>query len=122
MVGLGLGLSSCGNDGTNLARQACSHVDRSISYLRQSEHQPDQTDANRLVQEAYVELRNALPIAANAAYDDGQWQALMTTISESNRVPEATLVSALTAQCQMAYQSPFQAPAKSIPPPPSSTP
>ncbi len=41
----------------------------------------------------------------------------MTTISESDRVPETTLVDALTAQCRMADNSTFNQP-----PPPSSIP
>ena len=64
-------------------------------------------------------MRQALPIAAQAAYRDGQWQALMTTVSESNRVPETTLVTALQQQCQQADSSTFDQapPPSSIPPP-----
>ncbi len=76
--------------------------------------------AGQLQQEAYIQLRQALPIAAQAAYHDGQWQALMTTVSESNRVPETTLVSSLRAQCQQADSSAFgQAPPPSSIPPPA---
>jgi hypothetical protein len=117
VVGLGATLSACGNSGTVLAKQACSHVDRSLSLLTQAAHQSDPATAARLQQQAYNQLRQALPIAAEAAYHDGQWQALMTTVSESNRVPEATLVDALRAQCQQADSSIF-----GQPPPPSSIP
>ena len=72
----------------------------------------DLADAPRsaqLSQQAYTQLRLALPIAAEAAYRDGQWQALMTTVSESNRVPETTLVPALAGPVrrrrQLALQS-----------------
>ncbi len=125
-IGLAVGLSACGNSGTALAKQACSHVNRSISLLAESGHQTDAGQTADLQQQAYNQLRDALPIAAQAAYQDGQWQALMTTISESNRVPESTLVSALQAQCQQADSSTFnQAPPPSSIPPPapvSSTP
>ncbi len=118
-TGLGASLSACGNSGTTLAKQACSHIDRSIRLLEQSDHQPDGTQAAQLAQQAYKQLRTALPIAAEAAYQDGQWQALMTTVSESNRVPESTLVDALSAQCSQADSSIFgqTPPPSSIPPP-----
>ena len=119
-LGLGGTLSACGGgNGTALAKQACTHVDRSISLLKESAQQSDKMDAARLTQRAYIELRDALPIAAQAAYLDGQWQALMTTVSESNRVPETTLTSALAAQCRVADSSTFDQapPPSSIPPP-----
>jgi hypothetical protein len=119
-LGLGSALSACGSgNGTALAKQACTHVDRSIGLLKESAQQSDKTDAARLTQRAYIELRDALPIAAQAAYLDGQWQALMTTVSESNRVPETTLTTALAAQCRVADSSTFDQapPPSSIPPP-----
>ncbi|MBF6557010.1 MAG: hypothetical protein IVW52_12745 [Acidimicrobiales bacterium] len=119
-LGLGCALSACGSgNGTALAKQACTHVDRSIGLLKESAQQSDKIDAARLTQRAYIELRDALPIAAKAAYLDGQWQALMTTVSESNRVPETTLTTALAAQCRVADSSTFDQapPPSSIPPP-----
>jgi hypothetical protein len=119
-VGLGASLSACGNSGATLARQACTHINRSIALLQESGQQPHHLEAAQLKQQAYDQLRTALPIAAEAAYQDGQWQALMTTVSESNRVPEPTLVSALKAQCSDADSSPFgQPPAPSSIPPPA---
>jgi hypothetical protein len=122
VLGLSATLSACGGiSGTALAKQACTHIDRSITLLRESERQTDLTEAARTKERAYIELRDALPIAAQAAYQDGQWQSLMTTVSESNRVPETTLTSALTAQCGMADRSTFnQAPPPSSIPPPAS--
>lgn len=117
VVGLGIGLSACGNAGTSLARQACTYVNRSIALLKEAQHQRTSSEYMMFQQQAYNELRRALPIAAEAAYRDGQWQALMTTVSESNGVPETTLVSALTAQCGQADRSTFDQP-----PPPSSIP
>jgi hypothetical protein len=117
VIGLGATLSACGNSGTALAKQACGHIDRSLTLLARSDHQTDAGAATQLKQQAYQQLRQALPIAAEAAYHDGQWQALMTTVSESNRVPETTLVDALQVQCQQADSSTF-----GQPPPPSSIP
>ncbi len=117
VIGLGATLSACGNSGAGLAKEACGHIDRSLSLLARSSRETDPATAAQLQRLAYQQLRQALPIAAEAAYHDGQWQALMTTVSESNRVPESTLVDALTAQCQQADSSPF-----GQPPPPSSIP
>jgi hypothetical protein len=119
VIGLGATLSACGNDGTALAKQACSHIDRSVELLKASGHQAEATKSAQLASQAYDQLRQALPIAAQAAYRDGEWQALMTTVSESNRVPEATLITALQQQCQQADSSPFDQapPPSSIPPP-----
>lgn len=118
-VGLGSALGACSDNGTALAKQACTHVNQSLSLLRQSDQPARQEQATELKERAYVQLLTALPIAAQAASQDNQWQALMTTISEGNRVPETTLVSALTAQCQVADSSTFDQapPPKSIPPP-----
>jgi hypothetical protein len=119
MVGLGAFLSACGNNAAALAEQACSHVNRSLTLLDQASKETDGTAAAQLREKAYIQLRQALPIAAQAAFRDGQWQALMTTVSESNRVPETTLVAALRVQCQQADSNVFgQAPpSKTIPPP-----
>lgn len=119
IIGLGVVLSACGTNGTALAQQACTHINRSIKLLDEAEHQSDPAASAAVRQKAYLQLRAALPIAAEAAYDDGQWQALMTTVAESSRVAESTLVPALQAQCQEADSSVFgqQAPPTSIPPP-----
>jgi hypothetical protein len=117
-LGFGVLLSACSNSGLTLAKQACSHIDQSITLLHEADLKADRHEAAQLKQHAYDQLRNALPLAAEAAYHDGQWQALMTTVSESNRVPETTLVSALQAQCGEVASSIFGQPA----PPPSSIP
>lgn len=94
-------------------------MNSSISLFTRAEHESDPSTATALRQKAYLQLRQALPIAAQAAYHDGQWQSLMTTVSESSRVPESTLVSALRDQCQQADSSTFgqPSPPSSIPPP-----
>jgi hypothetical protein len=119
VIGLGVTLSACGNSGTTLAQQACGHIDRSLTLLARSTHETDAVTANTFKEQAYQQLRQALPIAAEAAYHDGQWQALMTTVSESNRVPESTLVDSLRVQCQQADSTTFgqPSPPSSIPPP-----
>jgi hypothetical protein len=123
VVGIGLSLSACGNSGTTLAQQACAHINRSIALLKKSEHHSNPSEAAKLQLEAYNQLRDALPITAEAAYDDGQWQALMTTVSESNRVPETLLVGALQQQCTAADSTVFgqqgAPPPDSLPPGPS---
>jgi len=118
ILGIAVSLAACSNSGTGLAQQACSHINRSIALLKESDHPSGQSTAETLQVQAYDQLRAALPIAAEAAYQNGQWQALMTTVSESNRVPETTLVPALKAQCTDADTTIFgqQAPPASIPP------
>jgi hypothetical protein len=118
-VGLGVVFAACSNSGLTLAKQACTHIDRSITLLHASDLKADQHNASQLKENAYDQLRNALPLAAEAAYQNEQWQALMTTVSESNRVPETTLVTALKAQCGEVDSSVFGQPAA---PPPTDLP
>ena len=47
-------------------------------------------------------LLKATPSAAAATSIDGSWNALMTTISEAQRVPLENLVPSLTRLCQVA--------------------
>ena len=56
----------------------------------------------QLRRQADAELRAALPLAAAANSDDGSWNALMTTISESATVDETHLIPSLKAQCVQA--------------------
>ena len=103
-----LGLSACSNGGGQaLAQQACAHVNRSIAdYERANRPGTPPAVAARLLREADVELRAALPLAAQANSDDGSWNALMTAISESAVVDEGHLVPSLHAQCVEADTNP----------------
>ena len=85
-------------DATAYGRQACNDVTRSIALFQTSEHEPPATAA-KLRAQALAELRKALQPASLANATSGVWQPLMATLSESNRVPEANLVSALRQQC-----------------------
>jgi len=98
-------LAACGSGGTALARQACGLVDQSVAQLSRASHASSAAAASADQQRAYVDLRRALPIAASANSADGEWNALMTTISESARVPEQHLVAALRSQCQLAFSA-----------------
>jgi hypothetical protein len=70
-------------------------VSSSITLYESSLSGKTPSEAIHLQDEAYDQLQLGLQPAALAAGDNGQWQALMTTISESSRVPERVLVSAL---------------------------
>ncbi len=100
-----LGLSACssGSDGQALAQQACVHVHRSVVDYERSvvTGTPSATVAD-LQAKAADELRDALPLAAQANSDDGSWNSLMTTISEGANIDEAHLLPALKAQCVVA--------------------
>lgn len=54
---------------------------------------------------AMNELLRATPMAAAATSADGSWNALMTTINESERVPLQNLVPSLTRLCKVADSS-----------------
>ena len=99
----GLALGGCAyTNGVALAQQACAHVERSVALYTSSEHGRAPATAAQDRAKALAQLRQALPIAARAAGDSGEWQALMTTLSESSRVPEHLLVHALRRQCRIA--------------------
>jgi hypothetical protein len=81
-------------------------VKRAISLQLQSEA-PHLTSSRRASLEgrAMSELLRATPKAADATSIDGSWNALMTTINESERVPLKNLVPSLTRLCQVADSS-----------------
>lgn len=91
-------LTGCQQSSEAEAQAACRYVSSSIALFDRSQHagaaaaSADQADALR-------QLRLALPKAALASTQNGGWDALVTTLSETSRVPEANLVSALTQQC-----------------------
>ncbi|HUZ20820.1 MAG TPA: hypothetical protein VMU75_09670 [Acidimicrobiales bacterium] len=101
----GTALAACGQGSSALGHKACVEVSRSLRLFHQSESSPDPSKAASLRSQALIELRRALPSAALAGASDGQWQALMATLSESSRVPEADLVTALSAQCAQTLSS-----------------
>ena len=84
--------------------QACVDVAKSIKTYDQSKDAPSATLAAQDRSSALAELRTALRPAALAGSSDGKWQALMATLSESSRVPEGLLTSALQAQCAATLQ------------------
>ena len=97
------GLSACGSsDALALARTACTHVHRSLTLYTASLHAASPADVAADQKAATAQLEAAQPDAATAAGEDATWQGLMTTISESPRVPEQYLVYALGQQCAVA--------------------
>jgi hypothetical protein len=114
------GLAGCAtHDGTDLARQACQHVNRSITLYDASLHASSPGEASAQQAQAVAQLRDALPIAATAAGEAGQFQALMATLDESDHLPESLLVHALGEQCAAADSNGGLAP---TPPPTAQTP
>ena len=84
-------LTACAASAEDLAKASCVHVNASLPLLDRAEHTTDPTAAAKLRDKAYLALLPAIPIAAQAAYHDIQWEALSTTLSEANRVPEPEL-------------------------------
>ena len=119
VFGCGAGLAACSNNGVSLARQACNHIDKSIALYEQSTTETDPTQSEALAKRAYIQLRAALPLTAQAAGQSGLWQALMTDVGESNRVSESHLVASLQDQCAVANSANpgLPAPPSSVPPP-----
>jgi hypothetical protein len=103
-VALTCGLSACSSQsGSDLARQACVHVNRSLhDYALAGRPGTSTALAAQLRNRADGELHIALPLAAQANSADGSWNSLMTTIAEVGTVDEAHLVPALRAQCVQA--------------------
>jgi len=81
-------------------------VKRALAIQTQSEA-PSLTANRRAALEgrAMSELLKATPSAADATSLDGSWNALMTTINESERVPLKNLVPSLTRLCKVADSS-----------------
>lgn len=116
VIASGSAVAACGASAGNLAKASCSHVNASLSLLSKASHTADATQAAALREKAYIQLLAAIPIAAQAAYHDIQWEALSATLSEANRVPESELVPSLQTQCQSADSSVFnQSPPPSSP-------
>jgi hypothetical protein len=105
IVAGGVALSACGGGGggQTLAQEACVHVHRSVAdYERSVAPGTPAASVAALQKKAEEELRMALPLAAQANSDDGSWNSLMTTISESADVDEGHLLPSLKAQCVVA--------------------
>jgi hypothetical protein len=99
-------LGACGSpSGDALAHQACLDVQRSISLYNQSTHATTAAEHAVLATKAQSALRQALQPAALAGGGGGPWEALAMTLSESNRVNESRLITALSAQCASSLQS-----------------
>lgn len=100
-----LALGGCANaHALGLVRQACTHVDRSLSLYQQATGDSSPVTQQADTTAALEQLRDALPLAATAAGENAQWQAFMTTLSESGRLPESDLVIALRQQCASVAQ------------------
>jgi outer membrane lipopolysaccharide assembly protein LptE/RlpB len=96
-------VSGCSQqDALGLARQACAHVAKSMHFYDEGLTNPVNASARHELQEANNQLQDAEPLAAAATSDDGEWNALMTTLQESGRVDEGHLLVALKAQCAVA--------------------
>jgi hypothetical protein len=120
-LALGVGLTGCADGAAlGLVRQACHHVNVSLALYRESLHTADATRAADDRTEAEEQLQTASPLAAEAAGQAPQWQALMATLAENSRLPESDLVDALQQQCaaaQAAGTGPTLPPT-TLPPPP----
>jgi len=90
------------HDALGLAQKACTKVESALALYARSQSEEPGSQGGADAAASVNELRVALPIAAVAAGESPQWQALMTTLTEAGRVPEGYLVHALSAQCAAA--------------------
>ena len=99
-----VGLAGCNSSGTGsqLARSSCRQITRGLAIYDEIGHATTQQQAEHELARANADLEAAQPIAAQAALDNGTWQALMTTLQEVDRVPIANLKTALDRQCSNA--------------------
>jgi hypothetical protein len=102
-VGLSVGLTGCADSAAlGLVKQACHHVKISLALYQASEHEANAQVASSDLAKAQAQLQTASPLAAEAAGQAPQWQALMATLAENSRLPESDLVQALQQQCAVA--------------------
>ena len=71
----------------------------SIKLYDAARSAPDAHSAAHDREQAQDQLQIASPLAAEAAGQEPQWQALMATLAENSRLPESNLVNALQDQC-----------------------
>ena len=119
---LGAGLLGCADGAARgLVQQACQHVQRSLELYQSAQQQPDAKLAADERARASAQLTAASPLAAEAAGQAPQWQALMATLAENSRLPESDLVPALRQQCAVARSGGTTGPSlpvTTLPPPP----
>lgn len=108
-------LTSCGRSSGQYGTRACSKVENSIRLYDRGVRSTNASTRIRYLTNATELLREALPLAALAAGTSGRWQALQATLSESNRVPESYLVTALEQQCSAQTQNNINIPPSTIP-------
>lgn len=98
-------LSSCSNSSAvGLADKACGYVDKSNTYYQLAIKTDNTSKKQIFLNKALVELRTALPYAAQAGYEDSDLQALSADLSESSRVPVANLLPSLLKECYQITQ------------------
>ncbi len=95
----GVALSACAGSSGALGDRACGEVAHALTLYRQASHATSARVAARERARSLTALSSASRHAALAAAADPSWQALAATLSETSRVPEADVVSALQAQC-----------------------
>ena len=96
----GAGIAGCSSqDSQALVNRACSHIERGLAAAHEAAS-VSPAQAMQLQAEALDQIRDAVPLAAEAAGDDTTWQALEATLSESSRAPLRYLLPALASQCE----------------------
>lgn len=97
----GLTLAGCGRDGLGEARSACEITQKGLALIQKA--QAPGTSANQadlLLRQARSFFIRAEGHAARATSANGRWNALMTSLQLTRRVPVTNMVPTLTRQCK----------------------
>ncbi len=100
------GLASGCSNGSDQGAAACAQVNLGLStYAKAVKAGLGTPQGANLLAKAQSQVEAAEGTAAVAASSDGTFNALMTTIGETGRVPFKDLVAALSASCSAANNS-----------------
>ncbi|MGO9558341.1 MAG: hypothetical protein ACLPQS_03005 [Acidimicrobiales bacterium] len=95
----GVALTGCGSSAaTSLAHQACAYVTKAANLQREA-NLATGARAKALESQATRQLELAEPLAAEAAGDDGSWQALQANLAETSELSASMIVPAAKADC-----------------------
>ena len=97
----GLALSGCGRDGLGEARSACEITQKGLTLIQRAQAPTTTAEqADLYLRQARSYFIRAEGHAARATSSNGRWNALMTSLQLTRRVPVTNMVPTLTRQCK----------------------
>ncbi len=96
-----LTLAGCGRDGLGEARRACEITEKGLALIQKAQSPSTSSDQSTLyLRQARSAFIRAEGHAARATSANGRWNALMTSLQLTRRVPVTNMVPTLTRQCK----------------------